>query len=113
MLLLYFVWKYYKELAEKYNKEKYWPYVIGGAVIYYAGSFLGGILIGVIAIAADINIEDTNDRLLGLLALPLGILLSFIFYKYLEKKWSVEYVDPNLALEEIGGEQDDQQPLIR
>jgi len=113
MLLLYFVWKYYKELAEKYNRESYWPYVIGGAVTYYAGTFIGGILIGLIALAADIDIEDTNDRLLGLMALPVGILFSYLLYKYIEKKWKAEYVDPVVALEEIGTDSEDEQPLIR
>ncbi len=102
MLLLYFVWKYYKELAEKYNKKKYWPYVIAGAATYYAGTFLGGIIIGLIAVAADLNIEGTNDTLLGLMALPMGILLSYLLYRYFDKKWKEEYVDPNLAVNEIG-----------
>lgn len=113
MLLLYFVWKYYKELAEKYNKDSYWPYVIGGAVIYYAGTFVGGIIIGVIALYGDINLEETDDRLIGLMALPVGILFSFLLYKYFEKKWKSDYVNPELALEEIGSDEDEEQPLIR
>ena len=113
MLLLYFVWKYFKELAEKYNRESYWPYVIGGAVTYYAGIFIGSILIGLIALAADIDIENTNDQLLGLMALPVGILFSYLLYKYIEKKWKAEYVDPAVALEEIGTDSEDEQPLIR
>jgi len=113
MLLLYFVWKYFKELSGKYNREKYWPQVILGAVVYYLGTFVGGILIGTIALEADFDIDDINDRVLGLMALPVGILFAYLLYRYFDKKWAAEYVDPNLAIEEIGGEQDDEQPLIR
>jgi|AntRauTorckE5430_2_1112549.scaffolds.fasta_scaffold01424_3 hypothetical protein len=113
MLLLYFVWKYYKELADKYNKEKAWSYILLGAVVYYAGTFIGGVLIGLIALSADMDIEDTNDRLLGLMALPVGILFSYLLYKYLEKKWKSEYVDPELALDELGADNDAEPPLIR
>lgn len=113
MLLIYFIWKYYTELAKNYNIEKVWPFILLGVVVYYAGNFLGGIIIGLAAIALDINIEETSDVVINLMALPMGILCSYLLYKYLEKKWKTQYVNPELALNEIGSEAPDEQPLIR
>ena len=113
MLLLYFVWKYYKALADQYSKEKPWPYIILGAVVYYAGTFVGGIIIFLIAESSGTYIDESSERLLGLLGIPFGILASYLLYKYLENKWEKEYIDPSIALEAIGTHSEEEQPLIR
>lgn len=44
--------------------------------------------------------------------MPLGILATNIVYKYLEIKWKRDYVDPNIAIEDIGEDSEDEQPQI-
>lgn len=116
LLLLYFIGKYYNDLFNLYktNESKSWPYVVLGIAVYYVGTFIFGIAAVLLGEAVfDIDIDNMNELALSLLAMPFGILATFGVYKCLENKWKAEYIDPNLALEEIGGEQDDEQPLIR
>jgi hypothetical protein len=44
--------------------------------------------------------------------LPFGILTTYLIYKYLEKKWTKDFVDTDLAIEGIGEDSEDEQPLI-
>ena len=41
-LLIYFIWKYYSELAVEHNKSK-WGYALLGIATYYIGTFIGGL----------------------------------------------------------------------
>jgi membrane protein implicated in regulation of membrane protease activity len=87
ILLLYFIGKYFKDLAELNNKKP-WPWAILGIVIYYAGTFLGGIIIAGISIAIDYNLDGIPDIVVSLMALPFGLLATWIGYRMLEKSWS-------------------------
>ncbi len=104
MILIYFIWKYINDLSKQFNREKSWPAVLVGVIIYLAGNFLGGIIIGVGCLMMDINIDEVNDTLINLMAWPVGILVTVLYYQYLKKKWASEYVDPELALDDIGAE---------
>lgn len=105
ILLLYFIGKYYNELYKEYKTEKSWPYVLLGIGTYYAGTLLAGFTIGLLSVTMDFNIDNTPDLVIGLMAVPFGILATFGVYKYLEKKWKREYVDPVAELETIGSEE--------
>jgi len=86
ILLLYFIGKYFKTLAETY-KKKPWPWVILGIVVYFAGTFIGGIIIALICNIVEYDVESIPDMVLNLLALPVGLLICWIFYFTLEKNW--------------------------
>ncbi len=87
LLLIYFIGKYFYDLAIKYAQSK-WGYAILGVIMYYAGAFMGGILIGIFMELTGSNVAGTNDFVLGLIALPFGLLTCWLFYKFLEKRWS-------------------------
>ncbi len=89
LLLVYFIGKSYYHLARIYDKNK-WVYAILGILSYYMGAFLGGILIAILALIGKFDITGTSDTLLGLMALPIGILSCWGLYKLLEKQWSKE-----------------------
>lgn len=92
LVLLYWIGKYFYKLAEEYNKKK-WVFAILGIVVYYGGIFIfGGITFGLIDIFAEGFIDNSNDFILSLIALPFGILSCYLLYKYLEKNW--EQKDP-------------------
>ncbi len=86
-LLLYWIGKYYYKLAEAYNKSK-WLFTILGIVVYYAGTFVFGFIIGAIM---EINspgyTETVNEFLYGLMMVPFGIISSYLFYDYLKRSW--------------------------
>ena len=89
LLLVYFIGKSYYELAGNYDKNK-WGYAILGIVAYYMGTGLGGVLIGILALIGEFDVQGTPDMLLGLMALPIGLLSCWGLYKLLEKRWSKE-----------------------
>ncbi len=95
LLFLYFIWKYYAELAFEYHKHR-WGYGLLGIAVYYIGTFLGGILLVAFALMIDSDFVDkTSDTVLGVMALPIGLLSVWGFYKFLKKKWSRAGINPD------------------
>ena len=90
LALIYFIWKYYSELAVEHDKHK-WGYALLGIACYYGGSFIAGFIIGITAVLLGSNfMEETSDVVLGLMALPFGLLTVWGVYKILQRKWSRE-----------------------
>ncbi len=91
LLLLYFAGKAYYDLAKLYGKSQ-WGFAILGVASYYIGLFAGGFLLGAVLVAMgqETFLMNTNEYLLGLMALPIGILTCWLLYKYLSKRWSNE-----------------------
>ena len=87
LVLIYFLGKYFYDLAGKYDKHK-WGYGILGVASYYLGTFVAGVIIVILMeISSPGIIEDFNDILLSLMALPFGLLTAWGVYKFLEKKF--------------------------
>lgn len=87
LLLIYFIGKWHYELAQQFNKNK-WLFAILGVVTYYGGTFLFGIGLGVYAVLMnDASILDINEFVLGLMALPFGLLCTWGLYKALQASW--------------------------
>ena len=89
ILLIYFIGKAFYDLAGNHAKSQ-WGFAILGILSYYVGTFLGGILIGVFALFTEIDIEDTSNVVLSLIAMPIGLLACWGVYKLLEYQWSKE-----------------------
>lgn len=114
LVLLYWVGKYFYELAKEYNKNK-WKFTILGVVVYYAGillsSFILGTVMGIITQKYRYNfleitfqgfIDNFNGILLGLLMLPFGFLSSYVLYKYLKETWKENNPTLKKMIEDIG-----------
>jgi len=98
LIFIYFVGKAFYDLAAKYNQSK-WGYGIGGVVSYYVGLLLGGFVLGIaIELFEPGWLETFSDTALGLMALPLGILACWGFYKFLENRWKQEPVKQSLGV---------------
>jgi len=89
IILIYFIGKYYYDLAKEYQKN-HWLFAVLGVLSYYAGTFIGGMIIGVIIVAreGDMGLDNMNDLALGLMAVPIGLLACWGLYKMLKKQWS-------------------------
>ena len=85
ILFIYMIGRPFFDLAQKYNKNE-WGYAILGVVMYYIGTFIGGMAIGLGCYFLDI--EDTNDLWLTLLVIPLGFFASWLTYTSLKNKWT-------------------------
>ncbi|MCM8568558.1 hypothetical protein NE848_04160 [Gramella jeungdoensis] len=91
LLLLYWIGKYYYQLAEKYNRN-HWGFAILGIITYYFGVMLFGLIIGVIVeIIAPGYIENMNDIALNFIIMPFGILSTYSLYKLIENRWKDKY----------------------
>ena len=95
IILIYFIGKQFFELAITYQKSK-WPYAIAGVVSYYVGTFIAGIGI---AIFMEYNrtgsIDEMNDFVLNLIALPFGLVCCYGLYKLLERNWKLNLSQSN------------------
>lgn len=102
ILFIYFIGKYFYNLAIEYNKEK-WLYGILGVVVYYAGGFL--ILAGLIIFAELLGIsfvDSMNETALSLLAIPFGLASCYVFYYLLKRNWSKNFKVELDSIDEIG-----------
>ena len=99
LLLIYFIWKYYSDLALEYNKNK-WGYALLGIASYYAGAFMGGVILAVIGMLINSDfVSEMNSLVLNLVALPFGLLAVWGLYTLLKKKWSVTSYPGNDSLD--------------
>jgi len=87
LFLLYFLGKYFYQLAEKFKKNK-WVFAGVGIASYYVGSFIAGIIIVIIMdLFTSYNVDEMDDLLLSVFALPFGLLSAWGLYALLEKNW--------------------------
>lgn len=88
LLLVYFIGRYFYQLAFEHNRST-WGYAILGVVVYYATTFLAGMAIGYAYLEfVDETIDQGTDLLLSILTIPFGILGAYVLYKRLERNWS-------------------------
>ncbi|MGB0851308.1 MAG: hypothetical protein ACPGTP_08665 [Bacteroidia bacterium] len=106
LLLLYFIGNEYHKLRLKYRpNSKSWSFILLGIAAYYFGTIVFGTISFVLTdLFYNKGVEGTSEFAISLIAVPFGILSTYLMYSYLKKKWIKEYVDPEQALEEIGSD---------
>lgn len=88
LALIYFIWKYYSELAHEYYKSR-WGYALLGIASYYVGSFMGGFLLAIIGTLLESDFpNNTEDVFLNLMAMPFGLGTVWGLYHLLKRNWS-------------------------
>lgn len=98
ILLIYFIGKYYYDLAILHNKSK-WGFGVLGVIVYYAGTTIFGVVAGVSIAMLKPELLDTVPELVwSIVALPFGILATWGLYRFLKKKWENQ---GNESLEDI------------
>ena len=104
ILLIYFIGKFFYDLAGDHDHNS-WLFAIIGVVTYYAGTFVGGILIFSIAeLISPGWVTDVNEFLLSFMALPFGLLACWGLYGILTSVWSKKQRNTLEAIEQIGQE---------
>ncbi len=86
LILIFFVGKAFYELALQKNKSG-WLYAILGVAAYYAGTFVGAVLVAIGYEAFIGSVDDVNDTLLGALGIPVGVLSCWGYYRLLKNRW--------------------------
>lgn len=87
LLLIYFIGKYYYDLAINHGKNK-WAFALLGVATYYVGTFVGGLVIGIgIELWGETSVDDMSSLVLGLIALPFGLAACTGLYYILKMSW--------------------------
>jgi hypothetical protein len=88
LFLIFFIGKWFYKLALDYNKNE-WGYAVLGVISFYAGCFIGGILIAIIVSLTHVSILNTISRIvLEFLLLPFGFIGCWVFHKQLVLQWN-------------------------
>lgn len=90
-----------ESIFEEFNKNK-WLFAILGVVIYYVGTFIGGIILGLLDEFAGLNFDWDNNFLLGFIALPFGIGAAYLFHYLLKTNWEKSVVIVEDEIQDIG-----------
>ncbi|MBT8265900.1 MAG: hypothetical protein KJO41_10395 [Bacteroidia bacterium] len=109
LLLIFFIGKYFYELAQDYYKQR-WLYAILGVVVYYAAGAVFGIILGVADVFLGLGIDWENSFGWNLVGIPIGIAADYGFYILLKRKWEREVVVPKDEIMDIGKPTDDLDP---
>ena len=87
VLLLFFIGRYFYNLAHKYQKNG-WLYGFVGIVTYYAGGFAIVLFYVIVVEFFQWNIYGSDNEIyMSLLALPFGILSCYLLYHQLERQF--------------------------
>ena len=102
LVLIYFLGKRMYDLAEEHQKNA-WGNAIIAVLIFYAGTFIGGAIIGIILMLfTEVLIEEQSDIFWSLIALPFGLAAWYGYLAYFRKKWEKEQKEFTSELDEIG-----------
>ena len=88
IIFLYYIGKYFYTLAEE-NEQNKWLYAILSIVVFYAGTFIGGIILAICLLIFGIDFDSIDDKAANIIALPFGFLADYLFYIILKKRWQV------------------------
>lgn len=92
ILLIYFIGKAFADLAKLHDKNK-WGFAILGVASYYIGTLIGGIFIGIgFLLFSSTDIETANEYLLGLMAVPFGLLACWGTHALLKRSWNKKQI---------------------
>ena len=99
IILIYWVGKYFYQLAEKYNQNKW--FAILGVVVYFGSQLLTGVFLAILDFIFGWNVDWESNTAINLLGIPIGCGFSYLFYILLEKKWKKEEVKID-SIQDIG-----------
>lgn len=86
LIPLYFIGKYFSELAHEHNRSR-WGFAILGIVVYFASQFILGLLLGIAMVATDTEMTSGMEIGLNLGGIVLGLGAIWLFYYLLKRSW--------------------------
>lgn len=100
-IFIYWIGKYFYQLAETYKKNR-WLFAILGVVVYYAGQAIIGVLLGLGVMFFGWDIDFDNTLQMAVIGIPSGALIAYLFYFLLEKNWKKNKVEVKDSINDIG-----------
>ncbi|HZY80940.1 MAG TPA: hypothetical protein VFE50_15565 [Cyclobacteriaceae bacterium] len=93
LIFIYFVGKWFYDLAGKHDKNQ-WGFGLLGVVSYYAGIVFGWFIIAVVGEIVSPGFIDEMNSFTSLLAIPVGLATCWLTYQFLKRKWSKQPEPP-------------------
>lgn len=103
ILLIYFIGKYFYELAQDYYKNR-WLWAILAVILYYAAGAIFGVILALCDMAFNLGIDWDNNFGINLLGIPVGLLADYGLFVYLKNKWHKESLLAKDEIQDIGKE---------
>lgn len=102
ILFIYFIGKYFYELAKSYEKSA-WLFAVLGIVSYYLGGFLLALTLVFAAALMEVDLYDSmGETAIGLTVIPFGLISCYLFYYILKRNWSKNFKVELDEIDEIG-----------
>jgi len=99
ILLFYFVWKRFSDLAVRYGKSKQYGWL--GICCYVGGLLVIGMIFGLLNELLGWWIDIENNTAIRFMDIPIGLTCCYILQLILEKKWKSEAVETE-SIDDIG-----------
>lgn len=99
-LFLYWIGKYFYQLAQKFNQNK-WLYAILGIAVFYGSQIITAVLIAIISEIFDLGI-DLEGVIINLVGILIGGIACYLFYLLLEKVWKRDVIIIKDSIQDIG-----------
>jgi hypothetical protein len=90
IFLIYWIGKRYYSLAHDYEKSP-WPYAILAIGIYYGSQLLFGVILGLVM--PEVFSGGGSDIGINLFGIAVGLLVWWIVYEIIKRKWENAYFD--------------------
>lgn len=101
ILLIFFIGKYYYDLAQDHHRNR-WLFGVLGIVVYYAGSVIGGLIMRVLDGAFDLEFDWDNQLSLMGIALVSGLSFTVLVYYLLSRYWKKSKKEIKNEINDIG-----------
>ncbi len=101
ILLIFFIGKYFYELAQDYYKHR-WLYGVLGIVVYYFGTMIGGFIVAILSELLGWNMNFESSLTLTAIAIPSGLIFAVVFYFLLQRNWKNAKVEVKDEIQDIG-----------
>ncbi|HPF95805.1 MAG: hypothetical protein R2802_01535 [Flavobacteriaceae bacterium] len=103
LIIIYFIGKYFYELAKDFNQNK-WLFVVIGVLTYFVGAVIGVVILMALDASFGFGIDWESRLLLTFLLMPFAIASCYLLYTLLKKRWQKTIVISKDEIDEIGKE---------
>lgn len=87
ILLLIFLGRAFYKLAFDYEKDNKWLYPVLAIVTFYAGTFIAGLVIGLIYLVNGSPVDTLDEFLLTIIGIAVGACFCWGLYAILKYNW--------------------------
>lgn len=105
LILIYWIGKFFYQLAKDNNQNK-WLFAILGIAVFYVTQFVFAI---VLVILNEFGVTNVDLEGIGIkiIAIPIGFIGCYLFYLLLQKSWKKNKIDASENIKYIGSSDED------